>query len=432
MRNGTDRTMFGLTGLLFAALVAGQLLRIQPFSGTGGALTALDIALILANGYLLLRLLTTRQLGRFLGTTYRHPVWKWSMLFLAWAALTLLVNLPDYTVQQGLVAVSYLGRLTLAFSFAWLVHHLMAASRAAVPKTVFVAGGALLALGYIQLLFLGDFRFMAQYGWDPHIGRMLSTFFDPNYFGVFLVLALVLAFGQLARTRKRIWLAYFGLTWAGLFLTYSRSAWLAGAIALTGTALKRSWKVALLIAVVFISVLLVPNRLGERFADSSGIINQNIGDDDVDCNEQTDRLCDRSSSARVISWRKGLDLVKTSPFIGVGYNAYGYALVRERLLSEKRLASHSSQGSDSSLLNIWATTGIIGLGLFLAFMYQVLAALFRQREDWQSYGLIWFTAAWLVVSFFNNSLLYISILVPWLILLAVTLPRKGQAHGTDD
>ncbi|MGA1047546.1 MAG: hypothetical protein ACO3UU_06025, partial [Minisyncoccia bacterium] len=57
---------------------------------------------------------------------------------------------------------------------------------------VFISAIILSILGFIQLILFPDFSFMAQYGWDPHQGRLLSTWYDPNFLGGFLGLAAII------------------------------------------------------------------------------------------------------------------------------------------------------------------------------------------------------------------------------------------------
>ena len=70
-------------------------------------------------------------------------------------------------------------------------------------------------------------------GWDPHIGRLLSTWFDPNFIGGFLgfILSITIALGLYYWKEKRTKLAlvlgiigFIGLI--ALYLTYSRSGYL--------------------------------------------------------------------------------------------------------------------------------------------------------------------------------------------------------------
>ncbi len=445
LRAGTLLT-YALPAILFAALTAGQLVRFEPFPGTNGALTALDGALAVLAAVLAVKTIATRRVRDFARATWKHPVWKWSLLFLGWAVLTLAINLPSYSANQGILAAAYLLRLSFAFVVAWLISYLATRPEKQAYLGAFaVSAGALVVLGFLQFIFINDFRFMVVNGWDPHIGRLLSTFYDPNYFGIFLVLVMGFALARSFEAQqtkparpavRRWWLGLFALSWIALFLAYSRSAWLAGILAITGLAWRYRRKYAIALLAVFLVALLIPNRLAQRFADSQGLVqteNYSAKLDDYQCADVT--ICDPSGSARVVTIRQATRLIQTSPLIGVGYNAYAPALKNRDLLRQNQLQSRGSQGSDSSLLNVWATTGIIGLLLFVRFLLAAGAALRRRftaggRDGWVAYALLWFTVGWVAVAVFNNALLYLSLLAPWLVLLAVLLPG-GAPDGAN-
>lgn len=427
-----------VAALLFGGLTLGQLVRLHPFGSTsGGAVEALDLALVASVVTLLAMLIRAGQVRAWVSWLRHHAVWRWSVWFVGWAAASLAINLPRYTAKQDLVAVSYFGRLLAVFLLLWLSAWFADYLRQAYLRGFAMAATALLVLGYLQLVFVSNFAFMAQRGgWDPHLGRMLSTFFDPNYFGVFLVLVMVIALAKAlgSSTRRLPWWALFAASWLGLYFTFSRSAFVAGVIAVVGFSLRRSWKLALTFLVVFLLILASPNRLGQRFSDSKGIAttgSAKAGVDDV-CGS-AGRNCDASGSARIVSFKRGLNLAArdVNLLTGVGYNAYGFALVNHGLLAAPRLSVHSSQGSDSSLLNILVTTGLPGLMLFGGFLLAVVRRLlFVPRENLIASALGWFTVAWIAASFLNNSLLYPSILVPWAALLAVCLPGGKRVAAT--
>jgi O-antigen ligase len=113
--------------------------------------------------------------------------------------------------------------------------------------------------------------------------------------------------------------------------------------------------------------------------------------------------------------------VKSAPVFGVGYNNYGAASVREGVRREKDLLGHSGQGSDSSLLNTWATTGVVGLAALLVFLWSVFAAgLKMKRPDIEGVSLLYFgfTAAFIAIlvdSFLINALYYAPLLIVWVV-----------------
>ncbi|HEY8108880.1 MAG TPA: O-antigen ligase family protein [Patescibacteria group bacterium] len=424
-----------LVAAIFGSLVAGQAVRIQPFSGFGAAVSILDVVLGISSLAVLGHLLKTRSLGDFLRSVWHDSVWKWSLSFLLWAAVALGINAFAYEPKEVVVAASYLARISVVFFLAWFTASRAKELRRPVTEWFVAAAVALVGFGFLILALFPNFIFMVPQGWDPHLGRLLSTFYDPNLFGPFLALVMAFSLGRAFITKHWTRIGYVVLFlsgWVGLYLTYSRSAWLAGLIAVPAVAWKYKKLFSLALVAVFIGTLFVPTRLGSRFdtapslADTSRYSKQGF-----DCDERTDKECDPTGSARITTLRQGWDLLQTSPVIGVGYNAYGTALVDQEVVTEKALKKNSIQGSDSSLLNIWVTTGIVGLALLLAFYAQVLRRLWRLRAvagpaAEPANALFFFTIAYLAASFLNNALFYLFLFVPWALLLAVTVPIRSS------
>ena len=111
----------------------------------------------------------------------------------------------------------------------------------------------------------------------------------------------------------------------------------------------------------------------------------------------------KSIGGRVTSYSQALKIIKASPVFGVGFNNYCWA--RQIYLKTHDLGSHSCGGSDSSLLNILATSGVIGLLVFLTMVSEIW-----QRTGHTMYRLVlgWCFTALLIHALFSNSLFY-----PW-------------------
>ncbi len=420
------------SAIVFGSLIAGEALRIRPFEGLGAGVNLLDVGIGMVALVQLSRLGAAGHTRRFARFVRRHSVWKWSALFLAWATVTLAFNAAAYDSGEIVVAGTYLVRLATVFFLAWTVAFETKRFLLPVREWFLAASAGLVGIGFLVLLLFPNFRFMRVEGWDPHIGRMLSSFYDPNLFGLFLVLVMAVAVGLYfsRRGRRTGWpyLLLFGASWAALFLAYSRSAWVAGLIAVPAVVWRANRIAAVAIAVVFVISLLVPTRLGERFETTPSLVDTSrYSSEGFECKKRTDPDCDPTGATRINNIRQGIELTVQNPVVGVGYNAYGFAIVDQGLAEERTLKKHAGQGSDSSLLNVWATTGIIGLVIFLAFYSRLLlellrAARARGESGWMAYALLAFSVAFIAASFFNNALFYMHILVPWLLLVAVTLP----------
>lgn len=225
-----------------------------------------------------------------------------------------------------------------------------------------------LIFGLIQYLFWPDFTSFSVYNWDPHLYRLVGTFFDPTFTGlIFLMFLLKTYFSS-----KNIWTIvpiYFALA-----LTYSRSTLLAFIIAFSFIAFKKkNLKIFITSLIIFITtVILLPRMPGEG------------------------TKLERTSSikAKIENYKTGFKLFTSSPLIGVGYNNL------PTIRNNKN--SHANSGFDGSLLTIAITTGVIGLFFFIKIFTQNLSG---STLYWQTLLLVVF-----IHSLFANSLLY-----PWIL-----------------
>jgi O-antigen ligase len=75
---------------------------------------------------------------------------------------------------------------------------------------------------------------------------------------------------------------------------------------------------------------------------------------------------DDSAKLRLVSWSRAVEISSQSPIFGVGFNLYRQAQERFGFFDYRDFSGgHAGGGSDSSLLLVLATTGVVGLILFL-------------------------------------------------------------------
>ncbi|MEI6222502.1 MAG: O-antigen ligase family protein [bacterium] len=285
---------------------------------------------------------------------------------------------------------------------------------------LFIGGGTVIAfLGFLQYLIFPDFSFMVEFGWDPHLERLVSTFFDPNFTGMYLVitLSLLLSIFYQALLRKPqpdekkvVWhkskknkfitiilllMLFNGLA---LILTYSRSAMLAFLLVLVVFGFAHDRKILILTAFSALIVLSFFPRYQERLTETFDP--------------------DTSANKRIESWSNATTILEdTNPFIGIGYNTYRSAQISYGLITDEELA-RSGAGTDSSLLLILVTTGIGGLILYLLILlrslYLGLQTYLKNKNTLTGMFGLSFTAiliGLIVHSQFVNSLLYPFILL---------------------
>jgi O-antigen ligase len=274
------------------------------------------------------------------------------------------------------------------------------------PLNIFIILGTTITLfGFIQYLLFPNLKPLEALHWDPHFYRLVSTFLDPGFTGLILVLTLIVLINVLFEKKKNPWLILSGaLTYVALILTHSRSSYLAFFIAMGIIAfLRKNLKFFLIASLVLgLSLTILPQPQGE-----GGKLTR------------TYTILDRFQS-----WQNATTIIKDHPILGVGFNTYRYIQRDYGFLEEENWQeSHGASGTDSSLLFILATTGILGLASYLWFLISAGALAFRQKK--KAIGIIAIASlgAILIHSFFLNSLFYPWV-VGWLMILLVCLEKQ--------
>jgi O-antigen ligase len=267
--------------------------------------------------------------------------------------------------------------------------------------------------GFIQLVIYPDMGKLEEYGWDPHQNRLVSTWLDPNFVGgllaVIICTLLGVSFYVKSLRNRLIILAASAVMGVAVFLTYSRSAWLALAAGIIVISLLKSRKLLIICLIVAATGIAVLPRAEQRLTDLSRSISSFIFN--------TSETPDATARLRIKSWEQTWQLIGKRPLLGSGYNTLRYVKFNEGFVEDP--AVHSASGSDSSLLTILAATGVAGLIPFLWFYAVLLNTAwknFRHRNaplfsKGYSLGFLAAIIALLTHSFFVNSLLFPQILV---------------------
>ena len=240
------------------------------------------------------------------------------------------------------------------------------------------------ALGLIQYFLIPDLRFLYAFGWDDHLYRLIGTFLDPGFTGIILALGGILALATYIKEGKRVYLAALGFLAIALLLTYSRASFVAFGVGLATLFMKTKRGLTLLIGAVFllaIPFLPRPEGYGVRLERTHSIV------------------------SRLANYRQTFEIFQKSPLFGVGFN--NMCAARQEFLEDKMTDSHACSGSDSSLLLILATSGIVGLILVIYLTKNILESL---PVNVYGYAFLACFMALLVHSQFVNSLIY-----PWIL-----------------
>lgn len=376
--------------LLFLIFPLGQLGRISL--GEGVVLQLNDLAV----GVVILTWLASSLIKRrkFLFP----PLSNFIFVFFLVGFLSLLVNLTSFAPQELLIGSLYLWRWAAYAGIYFLVFNFLTESKKRREKNshflifgLLGAGTAVGMLGLLQYFLYPNLGNLAYLGWDPHYLRLFSTFFDPGFTGAILVLTLILGVVLLLEgiSKPRWWLILaLGINYLALALTYSRSSLLMFFVAQTVVALaKRSPKFFLGITLLLAATIFLLPRPTYHTAIS------------LERKEST--------SARLASWQNAWEIFRERPILGVGFNTYRYAQQKQGFLKEDWQSTHAGAGSDSSLLLVLVTTGIIGFVIFLGFLGKILITSFPLG----SLNLILFSS---LVSLLSHSLFLNSLFYPWI------------------
>lgn len=383
------------TTFLTLSIILGQLLKLSI--GISGGLTILDITVVILCIWGLLRS------KLYLKTP---PLWiKFSLAFILVALLSLILTPLALTPSEYFTSVSYTLRFFLYIFLGWLIYSgFFPNFKKSIYQILFISGLIFAILGVFQFILLPDLKFLTQYGWDPHYFRTVSTFFDPNFTGAFLVLTLLLLYknflGITKREINKLRVFEFALLYITLLTTFSRSGYGMFFVSffLLGILLKN-------IRVCLVAIVLTSGLLFGFYVYSTAVSQPlNI-----------DRTA--SATSRLSSWQHGWKIFASSPILGVGYNTYRFALKQYQLAPEEVIQSRGGSTNDSSLLFVAATTGIIGLFTYLGFLISIFIKGLKENKilSVALFGLI-------AHSTFANSLFYPHLLI-WIILFAATLPR---------
>jgi len=237
--------------------------------------------------------------------------------------------------------------------------------------------------GFIQYFIWPDLTIMSSQNWDPHLYRLVGTYFDPTFTSLLFLFILISTY--LSNSKYKIIL--LPIIYIAMALTYSRSTLLSFVVTFAYISyIQKSKKLFLGIMIVFLSTLLILPRMpgeGTKLERTSSIF------------------------AKIQNYQQGLAIFTANPVTGIGYNNI------PRLNYKNNPSSHSNSGFDSSLLTIAITTGIFGL----------LSLIFGLKFEFNNGNLLYQSAllAILFHSLFANSFFY-----PYTALLLVILKSKSQ------
>lgn len=269
--------------------------------------------------------------------------------FVYWFIMTLffstLITSISFSFYENAIAILYLLRPTLYFLFFIYLIPIFKKQKSDYRKSLNALIWITLITSVIQYFFYPNLRNLSYLGWDPHYFRVFGLFFEPAVAAAIFGLATIRLFFAQRNFLNPFLIAFFSIL--GL-LTYARGFYLAVVSAITLFFLKSKnyLKLSLFLVFFVFALFIIPKPFGEggKLGRTSTI------------------------HSRLVDYQQGVDLWRTKPILGVGYNHLPFL---KQLVEERETPNHSTSAFQSTFLTILITSGIIGLVIFLLALSQL-------------------------------------------------------------
>lgn len=395
---------------LFLIIVGGNILSFEVF----GTSVRMGEALSIFVGILLLRYFYRLNIDK---SIIYLLIWMVLAIVLAFINGLFIYGFPGSDIVIGLL---YLSRFVYSVLFAFMVAQYAKIEKKQISLLKFLnfLYVVVCLIGFFQLVFYpvaNDWYALFEglrgsWKGDPHINRLVSTDFDPNYFASCLLIGIVVNLVLLRhallhcfpRKKTKIILQYgiiFAIDILALFLTDSRSGILG---------------LGLIIILYFcFNIRFIRFKIYHLIIIAAGILTcvYLLAFSDITVFVRIRNIfSDASAGARFISWAKGFQIMADTLFMGIGYNLY--PAYNAKFFGA--LSGNTIGGTDSSLQLIVITTGVIGFVLLLLHLIDLWKGLKTQ------YAVKSLIIAALVICNFNNLLFYSLWVIPFYLLLYLT------------
>jgi len=346
----------------FLAFFIGQIFRLNFF---GVSFPLIDISIVLLSTFNIIYHLKNKSLKISNKFLFYFILYSWALFLISYFRFQI------FSLSSLFYLVRLTGLLTLSIfppKISQKQHNIF---------YLFIIANII--FGFIQYFFWPNFTYFDVNQWDPHLYRLVSTFFDPTFTGLIYLLFLIKVYFDKKFPYRKLFLV---LSYLAIALTYSRSTYLSFIIAFTFISLSTKKLKPFLISLIIVlaTIFCLPRQPGEG------------------------TKLERTSSitAKIENYQEGIFLFSKHPITGIGYNNIPF--FREI----KNQKSHANYGFDGSILTLLITTGVIGTSLFLV----------GGKKYYQTLSLTKKTFIWTILthSLFANSLLY-----PWIILTLIFL-----------
>lgn len=292
-----------------------------------------------------------------------------------------LFSLIIFKYQNIIKGLLYLARLIAYYSFANLIYYLSISSKTKrrIISIVFISILLFMFIGLYQFMFYYDLRDLYYVGWDNHYYRLSSTLLDPGYSAIVFIIGLIILLKSKIFSSKYIRYILVILFLLSILLTFSRAGYVSLLIVLFYI-YKNYLRNVLIISLFILLILYILPK-----PRSSGVeLNRTF-----------------SILSRLNNYKDTMIVFTKYPLLGIGFN--NLCLYRTDYLNVDNIFSHSCSGSDSSILLILASTGVVGTLVFFNGIYKIS---FFTKHGIYNNLLRYVFLSIIVGSFFNNSLFY--------------------------
>ncbi len=381
-----------------SSLLIGQLVRISFFSEIA-ALTFTDIFVLLTVVLFLIYSLFIKKSLTF----PRNFIFPASFFVMAAFASTVLA-IDYFQPVEMVISASFLLRFIVFLLISVVVFRVIEKQKIYQWLKLILIIGALFATGgFFQFFLLSDLSFLAFYGWDPHQRRVVSSLLDPNFSGIILAIFATLSISIYLYKKQAVFLFLFLLFFLVLLLTFSRSSYLAFLVMMLVIGFLKSPRVFLATVTLF----------AVAFVLASPVRNRIIGA----------LYLDETSRARLESWQNALTIFRDHPYFGVGFNTYRFAQANYGFFpKDAPLGGHSGSGTDSSILLVLVTTGVLGAFFYWWLLISIFLSLAKNaKRNYLKLAALSSFSGLVVHSQFVNSLFFPQVMLIFWTIFGLTL-----------
>lgn len=252
-----------------------------------------------------------------------------------------------------------------------------------LTKCIIIAAWISCGYGFMQVLdrWIPGVDIMPWHGFFGT--RIFSTHANPNFFADFVVFSGCVVAAQYLRTRARSLLILLAIMLVDLFFSETKGAWIGFAVSM----------------VFFVGMWLQGPTRWKKYTRviwiSAGIGLLGVG---VLAGVYAVKRF-QSVSFRAYTWAATLDMIQDSPIMGTGvgsFKAIYPAYRKPQIFYIENIHNNETQHAENEYLEQWATTGTIGLAIFLWLLFFVLYTGWRTVKDAPG---PWEERTWLTVGY---------------------------------